>query len=64
MGTPEERSAYLRRQVLVYDRLIRYLADTSQSRKAFAVAERFRGRSFLEVLGERGMRSGRGRFAA
>lgn len=49
-GTPEERTAYLARQVAVYDRLIRFLVDTSDSRSAFNVAERFRARSFLEML--------------
>ncbi len=52
-STGAQRSDFIARQVAAYDRLIRYLVDTSQSRRAFEVAERFHGRSFLEMLDQR-----------
>lgn len=52
-STSEQRSAFMGRQIASYDRLIRYLVDTSQSKTAFEVAERFHARSFLEMLDHR-----------
>lgn len=52
-STSEQRSAFMARQAAAYDRLIRYLVDTSQSKSAFEVAERFHARSFLEMLDHR-----------
>ena len=52
-GTAAQRSEFLGRQVAAYDRLIRYLVDTSQTRQAFEVAERFHGRSLIEMLDQR-----------
>lgn len=49
-GTADQRAEYMVRQVAAYDRLIRYLAETSRGREAFEVAERFHARSFLEML--------------
>ncbi|MEM1202574.1 MAG: CHAT domain-containing tetratricopeptide repeat protein [Acidobacteriota bacterium] len=51
-GTPEERAAFLARDVAAYDRLVRFLADSDDSRSAFAVGERFRARSLLQMLDE------------
>jgi len=49
-GTSEQRAEFLARQVEAYERLIRFLGDTYQGLQAFEVAERFHGRSFLELL--------------
>ncbi len=49
-GTPQARSQFLATQVAAYDRLIRLLADLSRGQEGFAIAERFRARSFLELL--------------
>lgn len=49
-GTADQRADYLARQVEAYERLIRYLGDTYQGLQAFEIAERFHGRSFLELL--------------
>lgn len=51
-GNPQERANFLSRQVAAYERLIRFLVDTAQGPAAFEVAERFHGRSFLELLDE------------
>ncbi|MEM7049366.1 MAG: CHAT domain-containing protein [Acidobacteriota bacterium] len=48
-----ERARFLAEQVQVYDRAVRYLMDTDQPQAAFEYAERFHGRSFLEMLGTR-----------
>lgn len=52
-STGAQRSDFIIRQVAAYDRLIRYLVDTSQAQRAFEVAERLHGRSFLEMLDQR-----------
>ncbi|MCH9651192.1 MAG: CHAT domain-containing protein [Deltaproteobacteria bacterium] len=49
-GTADQRADYLARQVEAYERLIRFLGDTYQGQQAFEIAERFHGRSFLELL--------------
>lgn len=51
-GNPRERASFLSRQVAAYERLIRFLVDTAQGPEAFEIAERFHGRSFLELLDE------------
>lgn len=56
-ATPEERAAFLGRQVPAYDRLIRLLADTYRGAEGFAVAERFHALSLLEGLRERDLDS-------
>ncbi len=50
VGSAEERAAFLDRQVSAYERLILALADRGRGREAFETAERFHGRSFLELL--------------
>ena len=52
-GSPEERTAFLGRQVAAYDRLVRYRANTGDAVGAFEAAERFHGRSFLDRLDPR-----------
>lgn len=49
-GTADQRADFLVAQVAAYDRLIRYLADTSRGKEAFEIAERFHARSLLETL--------------
>ena len=53
VGSAEERAAFLGRQVSAYERLILALADRRRNQEAFEVAERFHGRSFLELLDPR-----------
>ncbi len=53
VGSAEERAGFLGRQVSAYERLILTLANEGRSREAFEVAERFHGRSFLELLDPR-----------
>ena len=55
-GTGEQRAEFLAAQVAAYDRMIRFLVDTSRGAEAFDVAERFRARSFLEILDEETLR--------
>ena len=49
-GTADQRAAFLAVQEAAYDRLIRFLAETSRGPEAFEVAEAFHARSFMEML--------------
>ncbi|MEM7354243.1 MAG: CHAT domain-containing protein [Acidobacteriota bacterium] len=49
-GTTDQRTEYLGAQEAAYDRLARYLVETSRSAEAFEIIERFHARSFLEML--------------
>lgn len=49
-GTADQRAEFLAVQVAAYDRLVRYLAETSRGSEAFEITERFHARSFLEML--------------
>jgi CHAT domain-containing protein len=56
-GTGDQKAEFLARQILAYDRLIRFLADTSRAKEAFEVAERFHARSLIELFDEETLHS-------